>query len=83
MPQMKMSYTEIRAAFIGTDYGDIFLELAVGRAKVIGKDKQGIKLTLIKEDVRESALPMLVACRESDPERFNDFCDKVENLEET
>lgn len=82
MPQMKMSYTEIRRTFTETDYGVLHLELAVGREKVIGKDSQGIKLSIHRTEVRESTLPLVVACRESDPERFNEFCDEVENLDE-
>lgn len=81
MPQMKMSYTDIRYTFTETDYGVLHLELAVGREKVIGKDKQGIKLSILRSEVRESSLPMIAACREAEPDRFNEFCDKLENLD--
>ena len=82
MPQMKMSYTDIRYMFVGTDYGNVSLELAVGRERVVVKDKQGIKLTLDRRDVRDSEANLIAACRDLDPERFKVFCDKMDRLDE-
>jgi len=82
MPQMKMSYTDIRYNFIGTDYGNVSLELAVGRERVVVKDKQGIKVTLDRRDVSTSEHPLIVACKEHEEDRFLEFCDKLEKLDD-
>jgi hypothetical protein len=78
---MKQSYTEIRQMFVGTGFGNISLELAVGRARVIVKDHQGIKYTLNREDVRASEHLLIEACKKKHPDTFKAFCDKVENLD--
>lgn len=80
MPKMKMSYREIRAVFPKTDYGTLSLELTVGLTKVCVKDAQGIKGSFLLKDLRASEHVLVRTCRESDADKFNDLCDKLESL---
>jgi len=78
MPKMKNRYMQERATFVGTPYGNLSIELAVGQTTVLVKDAQGIKLTLPTPELRESQHALVQAAREVDADRFNELCDKLE-----
>jgi hypothetical protein len=80
MPKMKNRYMQERATFVGTPYGNLSIELAVGQTTVLVKDAQGIKLTLPIPELRESQHVLVQAVRELDANRFNELCDKLEAI---
>ena len=77
---MKNSYKQARATFVDTPYGNLSIELAVGQARVIVKDAQGIKLSLPIAELRESEHELIKAARETKEDTFNKLCDTLEAI---
>lgn len=75
----KQSYKSIRRTFVGTEYGNVSLELAVGQAKVIIIN-DNIKGTLLTGEVRDHDNVFIAACRKLDDKKFSAFCDELDAL---
>ncbi len=80
MPKMKNSYKQLRATFVGTPFGNVSIELAVGQSRVLVKDAQGIKLTLPIAELRDTTNLLVQSVREVAADRFNELCDKLEAI---
>ena len=80
MPKMKNRYMQERATFVGTPYGKLSIELAVGQTTVLVKDAQGIKLTLPIPELRESQHALVQAARDTKGNTFTKLCDALEAI---
>jgi hypothetical protein len=77
MPKIQMRYQDVRATFLNTEYGKLQIELAVGATKVIVKDDMGIKGSIPVADLAESQNTLVLACKEADPELFDDLIKRL------
>lgn len=75
----KQSYKELRTQFVGTEYGHTRLEMAVGQEKVLVINSNQLKHSMLIKNLRESDNVLVAACRDKDEDKFNAYCDALDN----